>query len=229
VLYAANTPNQNSWFEEHAYITSWIQTVGTLLALLAIIVTIDHFRRSGFRPHVVARRDNRKHRRVDTSDAATGGHPEEVAQARLWQYLQVDVENRGRASGRIDQIHLATVTRQRWPPFRRRPHWTKAQDRQVAITPLDDTSAPRSPLPVELPGHIREELALLCPADAIEEKHAAVVVLAGGRRVIKRLRRTKVQRLTPLPDVGHLPRQRSANPHSGRSLGKRAAALRRRR
>jgi hypothetical protein len=38
-----------------------------------------------------------------------------------------------------------------------------------------------------------------------------------------------VQRLTPLPDVGHLPRQRSANPHSGRSLGKRAAALRRRR
>lgn len=48
----AQLTDGDNWPKTHDYLATWLQGVGTFVALVAIIVTLEHYQRGGFRLRV---------------------------------------------------------------------------------------------------------------------------------------------------------------------------------
>jgi hypothetical protein len=170
-----------NWLEENDYLAAWLQGLGTIVALVAIIVALEHFRRGGFRARL------------------------EVIRHKHGPCLVLNLENRGRATGRVDQLHVGHVTRTWRHPIRRDIDWPSELEKQPVVRLRHDMSAGSSPLPLALPGSIKESLAVRCDPEHLDEWKTCVIVIAGGRRKIKRLRWAKrrvMLDLDALPELG---------------------------
>jgi hypothetical protein len=154
------------WLEQHDYIAAWLQGVGTFVALLAIVVTLEHFRRAGFRPRIKLIKDAH-HARV-----------------------LLTVDNLGRTEGRVDQIHVGTLSAPRWHPRR----WSSFDiDDSVGLRFAAVAHACRADiLPLNLPGATSEQLMLEGNTTSVfTNPKAWVMVIAGGHKKRANVRKAK--------------------------------------
>jgi quinol monooxygenase YgiN len=144
------------WMDQHDYIAAWMQGVGTFVALLAILVTLEHFRREGFRPRINLTKDAHNQR------------------------VLLTIDNLGRTEGRVDQIHVGTLSASRW------------QLRRWSSFDIDDSVRPRFAavdrpaagdiLPLPIPGATSAQLMLeaTTTTTVFDNPAAWVIVIAGG-------------------------------------------------
>jgi hypothetical protein len=145
------------WLEQHDYIAAWLQGVGTIVALLAIVVTLEHFRREGFRPRIKLTKDAHNAR------------------------VLLTVDNLGRKEGRVDQIHVGTLSAPRWHPRR----WSSFDIDDSVRLRFATVARPFGAdiLPLPMPGATSAQLMLEATTTAVFTHPAAgVIVIAGGHK-----------------------------------------------
>ena len=145
------------WLEQHNYIAAWMQGVGTFVALLAILVTLEHFRREGFRPRINLTKDAHNPR------------------------VLLTIDNLGRTEGRVDQIHVGTLSASRWQLRR----WSSF-DIDDSVRPPRFAAVARTAagdiLPLPIPGATSAQLMLEATTTVFDNPAAGVIVIAGGHR-----------------------------------------------
>jgi quinol monooxygenase YgiN len=152
MIAAGCTKGAMCWLEQHNYVAAWMQGVGTVVALLAILVTVVHFRREGFRPRINLIKDAHNPR------------------------VLLTIDNLGRAEGRIDQIHAGTLSASRWRPRR----WNSFEIDDSVRLRFAAVARPAAGdiLPLPLPGATSAELML--EGAVLNNPAAGVIVIAGG-------------------------------------------------
>lgn len=154
------------WLEQNDYIAAWLQGVGTFVALLAIVVTLEHFRREGFRPRIKLTKDAHNAR------------------------VLLTVDNLGRTEGQVDQIHVGTLSAPRWHPRR----WSSFDlDDSVGLR-FAAVAHPSAAdiLPLVMPGATSAQLMLEATTTAVFTNPAAgVIVIAGGHKKRAKVRKAK--------------------------------------